>query len=153
MKFPNFNMNKSFAARALVLLAGLLLMGAPISAQNSPAAGATVEQCRNGAPGSPVQCINGQWQTGNAGKTNSHWAETNFLSYRGVIGGLTAGTTYTFTLEYAILQGSNHAIDYLGTYNASETTADPCDGGSLCVLNSPTSTIGIPTDTVTVTNN
>jgi len=132
-------------------------MAASISAQTTKdaptAGGATVEQCRNGAPASPVQCINGQWQTGNAGKTNSHWAETDYLSYRGVIAGLTPGTSYSFTIEYAILQSSNHAIDYLGTYNASETTADPCDGGALCVKASPTSTIAIPTDTVTVTNN
>jgi hypothetical protein len=146
-------MIKSFTARVAAVVAGLFLLTAMAAAQSSPTANATVEQCRNGAPASPQQCINGAWQTGNAGKTNSHWAETNFLSYRGVIGGLTPGTSYTFTIEYAILQGSNHAIDYLGTYNASETTADPCDGGTLCVVASPTSTIAIPTDTVTVTNN
>jgi hypothetical protein len=153
MKFPNFNMNKSFTARALVLLAGLLLMAASISAQNAPQASTQVEQCRNGAVASPQQCTGSTWQTGNAGSSNSHWAETNFLSYRGVIAGLTPGTSYSFTVEYAILQSGKHAIDYLGTYNASETTADPCDGGTLCVLASPTSTIAVPTDTVTVTNN
>jgi hypothetical protein len=151
MKFPNFLMNRSFSARVLVLLAGLFLMSVAAQAQVAEASN-NIDQCRNGASGSPQQCIGSNWQNGNAGSANSHYKETDFIPYRGAISGLTAGTTYTFTIGYDILKGTQHAIDYLGTYNATETTADPCNTGpgQLCTLSAFTA-IPIPQDTVTVT--
>lgn len=156
MKFPNFNMNKSFGARALVLLAGLFLIVATVAAQkvDSPTANpaGNLDQCRNGAAGSPVQCTGSAWVNGNANAIQSHYAETQFLPYRDTMTNLVAGNSYTITLGYDILQNGKHAIDYLGTFNATYTDADPCSGNP-CTTASSTSTIAVPTDTVTVTNN
>jgi len=65
--------------------------------------------------------------------------------------GLSNGS-HTVTIGYDILHNGKHAIDYLGSYNATETTANPCVGVSGC-SGSPTSTFTIPTDNITVTNN
>jgi len=139
-------------------MTGLFMLVASATAQKSeipqsPQVSNTIEQCRNGALASPQVCTGGNWQNGNAGSSNSHYKETDFLPYRGVIEGLAAGS-YTFSIGYDILQGNpaHHAIDYLGTYNATETTADPCDSNTLCTLASPTSITPVPTDTVTVTS-
>src|SRR6185369_8352952 len=49
---------------------------------------ANLEQCRNGGPGAvnrvPCDDAGGAtgWVTGNAGKSDSHWAETESLPYR-----------------------------------------------------------------------
>jgi hypothetical protein len=143
---------KSFTSCAVSLLAGSFLMVSVAAAQNIPQANNDIQGCRNGAAASPQQCVDGNWVNGNAGQSNSHWAETQFVAYRGGATGLTVGTSYSFTIGYDILKNGKHAIDYLGTFNATETTADPChDVG--CTLASPTSTIAVPTDTVTVTNN
>jgi hypothetical protein len=63
---------------------------------------------------------------------------------------LTVGT-HTVIIGYDILKGTKHALDYLGTYNATETTAYACAGIAGCT-GAPT-TFPVPTDTVTVTSN
>ncbi len=138
MKFPLFNL-ANFATRMLVVLAITTAMVLTASAQKSSGGliaapendSASLEQCRNGADGSPEQCTGNNWTTGNAGASNSHWEERQFIAYRMLFGGLSSGTN-TVILGYDIIHSGKHAIDYLGTYNATETDAEPCSGVTGC---------------------
>jgi hypothetical protein len=110
---------------------------------------ATIEQCRNGsAPAPGPQCVElgGAlgWVTGNAGSSNSHWNERDFISYRMLFGGLAVGTPSTVIIGYDVLDNGKHAIDYLGSVDATETDADPCSG-QLSPCPAP-ATAPIPTD-------
>lgn len=160
MRISTILKNKfSLTSVFLTMVLGLGVCAVSISAQKIILGeSASLEQCRNGSSGSPVGCVSPGgatgWVTGNAGSSNSHWAENQFLAYRMLLGGFTPGpTVHTITIGYDIKQGASHAIDYLGTFNATETTANPCAGVAGCTLGSPSDIIAVPTDTVTVTNN
>src|SRR5437773_7318100 len=164
MKFPKYLMSKTFTARGLLMLAGLFLMVAIVPAQKVPSANpaGSLEQCRNGRADSPNDCSDaaggGQgWVTGNAGASDSHWAENDFLPYRDTMINLVPTTSYTITIGYDILKSGKHAVDYLGTYNASYANTFPCNSVSSTACTgvnpAPSSTFLIPQDTVTVTNN
>jgi len=139
MKFPNFFMNKSFSARTLVLLAGLFLMSTAASAQLVSTANASgdVDQCRNGSDGS-LPCAGSNWVNGNAGSSNSQYAEDQYIPYRMKFTGLTPGSTYIVVIGYDTLNGTHHAEDYLGTYNTkqilprSTSTVVPRPGVDIC---------------------
>jgi hypothetical protein len=123
---------------------------------------ANLEQCRNGGSfAARVPCNNAGgntgWVTGNAGASDSHWEETDALPYRMLFDGLTigAGNTHTVTIGYDVLKGTQHAIDYLTSFDNTETQGaddgqhanqnNPCDGVSGCSLASFT-TLPIPAD-------
>lgn len=147
-------MKNNLTHSVLLLVAFLILTSVSVSAQKVEAnPAADLDQCRNGSVGSEVGCIsedgNTGWGNGNAGAENSHWAEDQFLVYRMRFSNLT-NTSHTVVIGYDILKSGTHAIDYLGPYNDTETTADPCAGVSGCTLGSPSDTIAIPKDTVTV---
>ncbi|MDM7923436.1 MAG: carboxypeptidase-like regulatory domain-containing protein, partial [Pyrinomonadaceae bacterium] len=98
---------------------------------------------------------NSGWVTGNTGASNAHWAETDFLLYRMLFTGLPGdGTTvHTVTIGYDVLKSGVHAIDYLGTYDWTESIAmgnNPCSGvtGTHCnpFNGAGTSRITIPVD-------
>lgn len=163
-------MLNKLALSALILVAFVFSASVAVNAQKSftkeatpveilpapEAAAASLEQCRNGSTAPGVGCVNsanGQgWVTGNAGFQNSHWAEDQFLTYRMLFSGLSLGT-HTVIIGYDVLKGSVHAIDYLGTYNATETNNNPCFGVSGCSFApGDVSTIAVPVDNVTVTN-
>ena len=114
------------------------------------AAAANLDQCRNGTEAVPLGCAaDAQWVNGNANAQQAHWSETEFLAYRMKFTGLSP-TTYTVTIGYDILKSGKHAIDYLGTYNATEHLADPCAGVAGCT--GTPDTFAIPQDTATVTS-
>ena len=104
-----------------------------------------LDQCANGALGAaPVQCIGTAWENGNLGASKSHYYEGDSIPYRITMSGLSAGNHYV-TIEWDTTKSGSHAIDYLTTYNRTETTADPCTGtGAVC--GGPT-TWAIPEDT------
>lgn len=149
-------MRNLFTPRAAALMIGIMLIALNISAQKIDNEAATLEQCRNGGTAPGVGCLSPGgatgWVTGNAGSSNSHWAENQFLPYRMLFSGLTVGGSNTVTIGYDITKNGPHAIDYLGTYNYTETNANPCASVAGCTLGSPTSTYAIPPDTVTVTS-
>ncbi|HEV8592945.1 MAG TPA: carboxypeptidase-like regulatory domain-containing protein [Pyrinomonadaceae bacterium] len=156
MKFPLFNISKIPVTRIVVLLmaVGALVIGA--SAQRIKQSSillndsASLSQCRNGAaettpPNSAPQCIEGGlslpgnqpeesqgWATGNAGSSDSHWNEKDFIAYRMEFGGLTIGSQSTVVIGYDIIDNGKHAIDYLGSYNFTETDANPCPIANDC---------------------
>ena len=138
----------------------LAIAGSPLQAQRtgtkraSPsvnlAALADLDQCRNGTEALPLGCTTAdEWVNGNANHTNAHWSETEYISYRMKFTDLTL-QSHVVIIGYDILKGTQHAIDYLGTYRATETTADPC-AGVLVGAGAP-HTFSVPPDTVTVTN-
>src|SRR5438034_1882916 len=63
----------------------------------------------------------------------------------------TGSTVHTLVLGYDILKETRHAIDYLGTFNATNTDADACRDIQDCDSSSFT-TIEVPADNVTVIN-
>lgn len=116
------------------------------------AASADIDQCRNGPIASPVPCNGGAWVNGNVGPSQSHWVENEFAPYRVKMQDLTISSSYTITIGYDILKSGKHAVDYLGTFNATDPLTDPCAGVAGCVLGSPTSTVAVPLDNLTVRN-
>ena len=75
--------------------------------------------------------------------------EGESVPYRLRLSSLTPGaTSHSLTLEWdttANSGGSAHALDYVTTFNRTETTANPCSGVAGCALGTFT-TAAIPTD-------
>jgi hypothetical protein len=109
------------------------------------AAAANLDQCANGPLSSPTGCNPDDWVNGNVGASKAHYFEGDFLPYRLTMNGLAnaAGISHTVTIEWDTTKSSKHALDYIGTFNNTVTTADPCAGVSNC--GSPT-TFAIPND-------
>ncbi len=84
------------------------------------------------------------WQTGNLGTSNSDYAEGDSVPYRTIASNLTVGKTYKIHIEWDTTQSGKHALDYLTTYNRTESTANPCAG---VTCSGGTSTLAIPIDT------
>lgn len=113
-------------------------------------ASANLDQCANGAFGvAPPFCASGSgsndWQNGNLNKTNSNYQLGTSVPFRDVMSGV-SGAGNTIQIEYQATNSSNHAYDYLTTWNRTVTGSDPCEGVSGCVLASPSSTSPIPID-------
>ncbi len=122
---------RAFAGRASRVLAATLFllavaMAAPMLAKAANPA-ANIDQCRNGQITAPVQCIDNAWQNGNLGAENSHYREGDSVPFRAVLTNLdaSAGNTHTLVIQYDTLQGGKHAYDYLTSFDATETNADP----------------------------
>jgi len=79
-----------------------------------------LDQCRNGAAGSPNNCValgGGQgWANGNAGASQSHYVEGYSIPYRAVMTNLPTSTSITVVLGYDIRHsGKNASITPLTT--------------------------------------
>jgi hypothetical protein len=95
--------------------------------------GAQLDQCRNGAAGAPEQCIGGAWANGNLNGSQAAYLEGESVPYRMIFSGLTVGPGHSVTIEWdTTVSQSTHAIDYITSFNRSETDADPCTGTGLC---------------------
>jgi hypothetical protein len=113
-----------------------------------PEADGSLDQCANGAVGGvPVQCAGVGWQNGNLNHNQAHYNEGESIPYRIVFSGMVVSSTNTVTIEWDTTEnsGGNHAIDYLTTFNRTETTADPCSGVPGCNL-LVNNTFAIPLD-------
>jgi len=138
MKRPTLKfIDKYFTASILALVITLIAMSITVSAQKVALATYDLDQCRNGLIDAPVDCALDAWVNGNAGASNSHWAESQFVPYRVKLSGLVPGpTVHSIVISFDRLTSDMavHTMDYLGTYNYTETTADPCSGIAGCVL-------------------
>ena len=165
MKYPQANfLIKLFTPSIFGMLVCIFAAALSASAQTKtgalllPNPSASLGQCRNGSAGESIQCVeltggSRGWVNGNAGAENSQWAEDEFIAYRMVFDNLAITGTHSVILGYDIFHNGKHAIDYLGSFNATETDADPCSGTPLaCTVGSPTSVFPIGPDGVTVTN-
>src|SRR5215213_1051486 len=113
-------------AIVLVALAAAVTGAGYASAASGPAA--NIDQCRNGTFADPVVCTGAAWANGDLGSENSHYREGASVPFRVLLDGLTAGDTYTVAIQYDTLKDTKHAYDYLTSYDATETTADPTSG-------------------------
>ncbi len=115
-------------------------------AAGGPPSAASLSQCTNGAVGPPIAAepcvgsnaagvsvaipgINGgastsykNWVNGNSNGTKSHWSEGDFIPYRATVSGLQSGTTHTLVFHFDTVNTGLHAIDYLGSYDATEAS-------------------------------
>jgi hypothetical protein len=126
----------------LITVVPAFLFGLPASAAvtsvtlsqctNGDSSPLQLEQCEGSSGGGGVSALNGavnsagykNWVSGDANGTKAHWHEGDFIPYRTEI---TAGAgTYTLEVQYANVKANAHAIDYLGSYDASETTSTAC---------------------------
>ena len=157
-----FQLPTSFVASYLVTATGLLSGTATTTFTDSAA---NIDQCENGGVGDPLQaCVNNNWTNGNVNGQKAHWAEDEFLPYRVSVVGITSGP-HTLSIGYDTVQSDEHAIDYLGSFDATETTSstatllhannnDPCGDlltgplASECTPGSPTASLHIPDPTL-----
>ena len=147
----------------------------PVASVNFEDHVADLDQCTNGAVGPPIAAEPCQgsntaaqntfknWENGNANGSKAHWAEGEFISYRVTLSSLAAGT-HTLVMHYSPARSGKHAIDYLGSFDATETTSatagpfhanrnDPCGDQVLagtmspaeCTPSAPASSLAIPT--------
>ena len=138
------NTSRRGALFAVLLLAILATVWTAIGDRVDAASGpsADLEQCAN--DGSTCDASHpSQWQTGNLNGSNSHYSEGESVPYRSVIEGLTVGATYAVTISWKSSDNGRHTLDYITSYDRTESSADPC-AGSACT-GSP-ATIGIPTN-------
>jgi hypothetical protein len=160
------------AVATLAIVASMLMVGDAAAAPTG--ASASLEQCTNGATGTTIQlqqCAGSSiaavntfknWVNGNANGSKAHWREGEFISYRVRMSGLAAGP-HTLVISYQTVNSKKHAIDYLGSFDATETTSgtpttfhannnNPCAdlvaAGQMtsgqCVPSSPTASQAIP---------
>ncbi|MDQ3756627.1 MAG: DUF11 domain-containing protein [Actinomycetota bacterium] len=130
------------ALATLVVLVALPLTASPAAAA-SPSA--DLDQCQNGGVGKAVEtCTGANWVNGNLNEQKAHYAEGDYVPYRVSFENLSIGT-HNVEIEWATTKSGKHALDYIGSYNATETTADPCDGNTLCTGAAAT-TFAIPAD-------
>ena len=107
-----------------------------------------LDQCANGGVGDPPDtCSGSAWQNGNLNANQAHYEEGDSVPYRLRMSGLATGATvHTVTIEWDTLKSGKHALDYVTSFDRTETTADPCSGVTGCTLAGPKDTIGIPVD-------
>jgi len=157
----------SSAYGGTTLLQGLTNIVQLAYAAPSSSAAANIDQCTNGGVGkTPEPCkiggVYSNWVNGNSNGQKSHWKEGEFISYRATITGLSGNgaVTHTLRIQYDTVQGSKHAIDYLGSFDATETTGaasgghanqnNPCGDKFTCVPSTPVDSETI--DNATLTN-
>lgn len=159
MKFPRLHLLfKSFVSCALVALIVGVAMTLTASAQKASGGifipelvpGATLEQCRNGPEGTPLDCTGSAWAAANADNGNSYWRESQINSYRILFTDLAAGPN-SVVIGFDFLHMGLHAFDYLGTYNHTNTGSDPCSGIAGCA-GWATSTAATPTEPALAAN-
>ena len=129
------------------LLALLMVCGGLLVTPGTSMAAETVtnQQCGNQSDGlGPCE-----WIMGNVNHTKAQYFEGDSVPYRIVMEKLTANTQYWITFGWDTTKTASHALDYITTYDRSESFADPCSGwtGSVGPVTCSTdSTYAIPTD-------
>ena len=133
-----------FAAVAALLVLGLVKVSGGLDATASSVAEKqpSLEQCANAAHDCTVNSPS--WQTGNLNQSNSVYAEGDSVPYRATMTGLTPEAIYRLTIAWDATSNGLRAIDYLTSYNRTETLAVPCDV-TTCGAVGPVQT-GIPAD-------
>jgi hypothetical protein len=131
------------ASVATLLMASVVLLtkwDSPLQASVRPAV--SLEQCSNLATTCDTT-HSANWQTGNLGISNSDYAEGDSVPYRSIASNLTVGQTYKLHIEWDTTQSGKHALDYLTSYNRTESTANPCAG---VTCSGGANTLSIPID-------
>jgi|GEM_PF-1605287 len=82
------------------------------------------------------------WQNGNLNGNQADYFEGDSVAYRMKFDNLSL-SSHTVTIGWDTTKGGKHALDYLTSYDRTETT-DPCSGVTGCT--GPATTFTIPTD-------
>ena len=127
----SYQFNLRFAFRGRVHGAGdrHLSLGDSVTVTHTfTGANDQLEQCGNGGVGDPpITCAGSAWQHGNLNDNQAHYNEGDSVPYRLTMEGLSTGaTTHTATIAWDTTDNGKHGIDYLTSFNRTETTADPC---------------------------
>ena len=124
---------------ALMLFCAVALSPAPVYSSEAT-------QCANTKKdNNPDTCE--EWINGNLNQSKASYFEGESIPYRIVLDPALPGNAYEITLGWDAVESDKNALDYLTSYNYSVTQADPCEGGSLCVLAAPGATAAIAADT------
>lgn len=123
-------------------IAGALLLAGGAAATT---VGVNLDQCANGAAGSPSSCPPG-WQNGNLNGSNSSYREGDSVPFRVILTKLAPGD-HALVIQYDTMQSGKHAYDYLTRYDRTVGGLDACDGVSGC------SGPGANSDTIPLSDN
>jgi hypothetical protein len=94
-----------------------------------PNPSADIDQCGNGPFSNPMPCTGANWQNGNVGQSQGHYYEGDSIPYRIKFDNLGIGSTNTVTIEWDTTKAGKHAIDYITSYNRTESVGNnPCSG-------------------------
>src|SRR5438067_1718759 len=109
---------------ALVLMVASFAVPAQAWAKD---ASADIDQCANGPLAAVAPCQGSAWQNGNLNANQAHWFEGDSVPYRLKLADLVVGQQYVATIEWDTTKSGKHALDYLTSYDRTETTgaADP----------------------------
>ncbi len=140
---PNDSFGSSFVLTAVGASSNLSTLTFFTDAAN-PAA--DLDQCANGPASAPVQCTGSNWQNGNLNQNQAHYGEGDSVPYRMRFSNLDTTISHTVTIEWDTTQSGKHALDYLTSFDRTETTANPCSGVMGCVLAGPKDLEAIPVD-------
>lgn len=124
----------------IAVIAFLARAASPLEAAGKPSI--DLEQCSNDDPTCDTANPS-EWITGNLGTSDSDYKEGDAVAYRSVLKNLVVGQTYKVSLEWDTTKSGKHALDYLTSFDFTETTADPCAGVS---CGGGQSTLAIPMD-------
>lgn len=145
------NTSRRGALFVVLLLATLATVWTTVVGDRAAAASgpsADLEQCANdGTTCDTSHAAN--WQTGNLNSSNSDYTEGESVPYRSVIDGLSVGATYAVTISWKSSSDGHKTLDYITSFDRTETTANPCAGsacsGSPVTLSIPSNgSLGIP---------
>ncbi len=145
------NTSRRGALFAVLLLATLATVWTSVVGDRAAAASgpsADLEQCANGGTTCDTSHA-ANWQTGNLNSSNSDYTEGESVPYRSLIDGLSVGATYAVTISWKSSSDGRKTLDYITSFDRTETTADPCAGsacsGSPVTLSiPPNASLGIP---------
>lgn len=111
-----------------------------------------INQCSNGRRGDPkIPCTGSQWQNGNLGSSNSQYIEGDSVPYRSVMTGHVIGVPTNISFEWDTTKSGKHALDYITSFDRTETDALPCSGVTGCNSGVFT-TFPIPADPIFAAN-
>ncbi|HEX6394875.1 MAG TPA: hypothetical protein VFZ97_15685, partial [Acidimicrobiales bacterium] len=155
-------MSKMVRAIAAAGLVGGTLFAVVTATSASGLNSYSINQCANGGKGTTVACSGSAYQSGDDNGSNSHWAEGDTLPFQLTLFNITPGP-HTVALQYQTVDKGKHSYDYLGSFNATETTGaptalhannnNPCGGiVAGCDPAHPTATVGIPAPTLSGVN-
>ena len=155
-----FEKSRRFLPALIISLSLVGVFTASTVFGGGPPPDAKIDQCDNGGvsatyvscdnPGNP----NNHWGNGALNSSKAHWQEGDVLPYRAVLKNLNSGVnTVTFSFDTTKASEDKHAIDYLASYDYTETTGsatsthanqnDPCGDVFACTPSSPTATAAI----------
>src|SRR5258706_10060878 len=143
MKSQAMNIKSLFTLSTLALLMVVTMLAIPASAQKlrsgvkttlaPTAVNPNIDQCANGQaatapPAVLLPCTGNNWKNGDLNANNSQYVEGDSVSYRAVYTAA-ASSVVNLTISYDTTKSGKHAIDYLTTYDRTNTTGnDPCNG-------------------------